>query len=102
MAAPRVANVTTDRSNREAFHAVATSVYSDQPPGTAPLQAAVDRNLDREALQSAQQIYVAFDGTEPIGRVVARVSTSLLDEHGHPYGLLGFFEGKNRQDATDA
>src|SRR5687768_290557 len=101
MPALRVADVSADPAGREAFHAVATAVYADQPAGTAPIQASVERNLGRET-QATQRVYVTFDGDRPMARVVARVSAQLRDSDGKPFGMLGFFEAENRQDGADA
>lgn len=102
MATVRVADVTDDSAGRDAFHAVVEQLYADQAPGTAPARAAIDRNLNREAYASIQRLFVAFDGNQPIARVVARVSPHLRDEAGNPFGLLGFFESRDHLDAAAA
>lgn len=103
MAELHVADVTADAS-RDAFHRVADAVYAQEPPGTAPVRASIDRNLDQPAFRSAggQRAYAAFESDRVLGRVVARVSPVLRDEHGRPFGMLGFFEAEHRQDAADA
>jgi len=98
----RVVDVTDDDAGREAFHALVESIYSHEPPGTAPQRAAVERNLARELFTSRQRLYVAFDNDRAVGRVVARVSPGLRDKDGAPFGLLGFFEAENRHDAANA
>lgn len=80
---------------RAAFHAVPDALYATEPPGTAPVQASVERNLAREELATAQRVLVALDGEVPVGRVCARLSPVLRDEVGAPIGMLGFFESRN-------
>lgn len=103
MAPVRVADVTDDISGdgRDAFHAVADSVYAGGPVAT-PARAAVDHNLSREAFRARQRIFVAYENDTPVGRIGARLSPLLSDEHGHPFGMLGFFESVDRQDVADA
>jgi GNAT superfamily N-acetyltransferase len=102
MAAVSVADVTDDPAGRDAFHAVANRAYADQLPGTAPVRASVERNLSRAPHQAGQRLFVAFEHGTPIGRVVARLSPHLRDDIGKPYGILGFFEAIQHQDAADA
>lgn len=87
-------DVTDDATGRggEAFHAVVASAYENQPRGTAPDRAAVERSLDREIFRSRQRLFVAFEGDQPVARIVARLSPQLHDARGNPYGVLGFFE----------
>ena len=102
MAAVSVADVTADPAGREAFHAVADSIYADQMVGTAPVRASVERNLSRPTYQPSQRLFVALERGVPIGRVVARLSPQLRADNGTPYGILGFFEAIQHQDAADA
>lgn len=78
------------------------ALYSSEPSGTAPLRAAVERNLARVEFQGAQQAFVVFVDDRPAGRIVARLSPSLKDDHGAPFGLLGFFECRNDETASRA
>src|SRR5687768_8633435 len=104
MAAVRVADVTDAASagDRAAFHAVAEVVYRNEPPGTAPSRASVDRNLNRPSFAQQQRVLIAYDGDRATGRIVARISPVLRDEHGRPMGLLSFFESVNDQRLADA
>jgi GNAT superfamily N-acetyltransferase len=55
---------------------------------------------DREVLAAlrlpefagAQKILVAISGDFMVARLVARISPSLRDDRGRPYGMIGFFE----------
>src|SRR5262245_942871 len=99
MAALRVAEVALGDASGgetlEAFHAVPAGLYADQPPGTAPSRAAIERNLTRGDFAGQQRALVALDGTRAVGRVVARVSPVLRDGAGKPIGMLGFFESRD-------
>lgn len=102
MAAVSVADVTDDPAGRDAFHAVAGNAYADQLPGTAPVRATIERNLSRDPYPPGQRRFVVFEHGTPIGRVVARLSPHLRDDSGKPYGILGFFEALQHQDAAAA
>ena len=99
--APRLVDATDDPSARDAFHAVVDAAYAEQPPGSAPVRASVDRGLDRAEFRGAQRILVALEGDRPVARVVARLSPQLRGENGSPYGMLGFFEAESNQLAVD-
>ena len=58
--------------------------------------------LHREAFIGNQQILVARKGDAVCARCVARVSSTLSDDAGRPYGMLGFFEALNDADAVRA
>jgi hypothetical protein len=44
--------------------------------------------------------FVAFEGADPVGRVVAMLAPRLIDEEGRPLGLVGFFECVDRPDVA--
>ena len=86
----------------DAFHAVADPCYANEPPGTAPIRAAVHRSLMRPEFAQRQQVLTAFDGARPVGRIVARVSSLLTAAERRPIGMLGFFESLDDQAIADA
>lgn len=80
------------------FFAVARQVYDDDPSYVAPTRAAEQASLERPDYAGRQRLLVAYDAGRPTARLVARVSPSLRDDAGHPYGFLGFFEALDRPD----
>jgi GNAT superfamily N-acetyltransferase len=70
---------------RALFHALDERLYGSSR------RAATELSLDRELFRERQQLFLAVEGDEPRGRVVARISPELVDD-GAPLGLLGFFE----------
>lgn len=102
MAAFRVADVTESAAASDAFHDVADAIYADQPPGTAPIRASIERNLNRAAFTARQRIFLATEQGRPVGRVVARLSPHLRDDRDAPVGLLSFFESEHRIDAAQS
>ena len=86
-----VANV----NDRAAFLAVPAYVYRNNPHWIAPLESSVaqqfsDENAFFQYGHLAQ--FVAWQGDQPVGRVVAAVNKRLIEQEGRSVGLMGFFE----------
>ena len=86
----------------EAFHAVADACYGNEPAGTAPNRAAVERGLQRADFAQSQQVLTAYDGSKPVGRIVARAAARQLAGEALGIGMLGFFECVDNQAVADA
>lgn len=77
---------------RERFLALPAEVYRHDRQSIAPTREEAVASLDRPEFQTAQRAWIAVDGSRVRARIVARVSPTLRDSEGLPYGLLGFFE----------
>jgi hypothetical protein len=99
---PTLRVVEVDEGSLDAFHSAGEAIHAGLPPGTAPTREAIDRNLGRAAFRGAQRAFVASDSGAPVGRIVARLSPSLRDGSGRPYGMLGFFECRDDRATADA
>ncbi len=86
----------------DAFLRLPASVYRGDPFYNATPRADVLASLKRPEFNSMQIARVVLENGEPVARMVARVSPSLKDEAGQPYGMLGFFEALPGQDAAVA
>ncbi len=102
MAPIRVVDITDDAGGRDVFHALVAPLYQHEPAGTAPQRTTVERNLTRDTFAGSQRLFVAFDGDRAVARIGARLSPTLRDERGLPFGMLGFFEAQPRADAAHA
>lgn len=70
--------------------------YCRSPSGS------VLKELRRASYSKQQQVILAQADGRTVARVVAHVSPSLVDEHGVPYGMLGFFEAYDNAAAVKA
>ncbi len=77
-------------------------VYHGDPFYNATPRGDVLASLQRPEFHGRQRALVALDDGDPVARLVARVSPSLRDEAGRPYGMLGFFEAFSGQDEAVA
>ncbi|MEM1239142.1 MAG: hypothetical protein AAGI45_04795 [Cyanobacteria bacterium P01_H01_bin.26] len=85
----------TDASDQAAFLAVPAYVYRDNPHWVAPIESSVaqqfsDENAFFQYGHLAQ--FVAWQGKQPVGRIVAAVNQRLIEREGRSVGLMGFFE----------
>ena len=83
-----------------AFLALPETVYQGDPNSAETPPQHVLASLNRREFAGAQRALVAFDGAEPVARLVARRSPALRDDVDRPYGLLGFFEARDGHDAA--
>ncbi len=75
-----------------AFLDLPDAVYHGDPRYSATPRGDVLASLWRPEFAGAQRGLVAFEGDEPVARLVARRSPALADATCRPYGLLGLFE----------
>lgn len=81
----------------DAFLRLPSAVYRGDPFYNATPRGDVLASLKRPEFNDRQRVLVALENGEPAARLVARVSPSLKDEAGRPYGMLGFFEALSDQ-----
>ncbi|MEM8612089.1 MAG: hypothetical protein AAGF93_08740, partial [Cyanobacteria bacterium P01_H01_bin.105] len=77
------------------FLAVPAYVYRDDPHWVAPIESTTDKQFSQENSffqYGKLQQFIARQGKQPVGRVVAAVNNRLIEREGHPIGLMGFFE----------
>lgn len=87
---------------RADFHAVGDAAYANEPAGTAPTPATVERQLAAGGNPGARRCLIAYRDDVPTARVVAQVSPALRDEAGRAVGLLSFFEAMDDSEAVCA
>ena len=85
----------------DAFHQVAARVYDGNPHAIMVSADTVLAGLQRAEFADRQSVWTAFEGGEPVARVVARISPTLRDRD-RPVGMCGFFEALPRHDAVRA
>jgi len=72
-------------------------------PFSSPTSAkAVVAELEREEFRDRQRVFVVTDAGCPRARCVARISPTLKDADGRPYGMVGLFEAVNQPDCVGA
>lgn len=82
-------------AEEQAFLAVPAHVYRDDPHWVAPLQSSVAKQFsdDNTFFQYGKlERFVAWQDSQPVGRVVAAVNQRLIEREGKAVGLVGFFE----------
>lgn len=108
-----IRDVAGDPGAIDAFLELPAAVYRGDPWYNATPPRDVLAQLGRPDFADAQRALVAFDGAEPVARLVARRSPALRDDAdggsadggsaggaGRPYGMLGFFEALDGQEAA--
>jgi GNAT superfamily N-acetyltransferase len=101
-----IRDVAGDPGAIEAFLQLPSTVYRGDPWYNATPPQDVLVQLGRPDFADAQRAWVAFDGAEPVVRLVARRSPALRDDvdgadgAGRPYGMLGFFEALDGHEAV--
>lgn len=77
------------------FIAVPAYVYRSDPHWVAPIESSTAKQFsqDNAFFQYGKlQQFLAYQGDQPVGRVVAAVNDRLIEREGIPIGLIGFFE----------
>lgn len=93
----------SDAAELEAFLSLPDRVYAGDPWYCAPFRSSVVSNLRRTTSSGMQRAFLARgDRGEPLARVVARRSPTLLDDAGRRLGMLGFFEALDEPEAARA
>ncbi len=78
-----------------AFISVPAYVYRGDPHWVAPIESSTAKQFsqDNAFFQYGKlQQFLAYQGDQPVGRVVAAVNDRLIEREGIPIGLIGFFE----------
>ncbi|MBX2865751.1 MAG: hypothetical protein KTR27_19540 [Leptolyngbyaceae cyanobacterium MAG.088] len=77
------------------FLAVPAYVYRDDPHWVAPIESSTAKQFsdNNSFFQYGKlQQFIAHQGEQPVGRIVAAVNNRLLDREAEAVGLIGFFE----------
>jgi GNAT superfamily N-acetyltransferase len=81
-------------------------LYKDQPNWVPPLVYERKRHLDRKKnpfFEHAEaEYFLAWRDGRPVGRISAHVDHRLNEFHQNEWGLFGFFECEDDQEAADA
>lgn len=85
------------RRERRAFLELPQALHAGDPIRTPPLAADFARNLSPknplwERGRGEYELFVAYDGAEPVGRVMAHVHHASNARHGERAGFFGSFE----------
>jgi GNAT superfamily N-acetyltransferase len=75
-------------------------VYRGDPGHDATPRRQVVAGLFRPDFAGRQRAWVMEEGGRPAARLVARISPSLRDASGRPYGMIGFFEALEGVDVA--
>jgi GNAT superfamily N-acetyltransferase len=95
-------------SKRElkAFIQLPWRLYRNEPHWVPPLLMDVKRRFDRERnpfFEHAEgEFFLAWRDGRPVGRVTAHIDHNLNEFQGNAWGLFGFFECEDDQEAADA
>jgi GNAT superfamily N-acetyltransferase len=101
-----IERVSTGRQRRD-FLAVADRLHAADPIYTPPLREDFARSLSDEnplwrGGRGERDLYVAYDGGRPVGRVVAHVHHASNRLHGEAAGLFGYLECPDDVDIARA
>lgn len=81
-------------------------LYAGQPTWVPPLRFVVKRHLDprhNPFFEHAEvQLFVAYRDGRPVGRISAHVDRNLQEFQGNRWGLFGFFECEDDEQAATA
>jgi hypothetical protein len=100
--------VTPARSRREmtTFIRLPWKLYRDAPNWVPPLVYERRKHLSKRRnpfFEHAEaEYFVAWRGSEPVGRISAHVDYRLDEAQGEPWGLFGFFECENDTETAGA
>ena len=78
-----------------AFLYLPEEIYAGDPAWNATPRGDVFDSLLRPDFARRQRPLIAAVDDEPVARLVARISPTLVDAEGKPYGMLGFFEARD-------
>lgn len=85
----------TTPEEQAAFIAVPAYVYRDNPYWVAPIESSTVKQFSEENSffqYGRLRQFIAYQGNQPVGRVVAAVNDRLIERENTPVGLIGFFE----------
>ncbi len=95
----------TTPDDQAAFIAVPTYVYNDNSHWVAPIESSVAKQFSEKNSffqYGRLQRFVAWQGDQPVGRVVAAINDRLIEREETPVGLMGFFECINDSEVAIA
>lgn len=94
----------TDQAGWAAFRSVPQQVYRDDPYWVADETVDFDAVLidaDPEARKRAEtRAFVAYDGEQPVGRIVAIADQRYRERHDEPAAFFGFYEAVPRDQVA--
>ncbi|MBE9067072.1 hypothetical protein IQ260_10440 [Leptolyngbya cf. ectocarpi LEGE 11479] len=96
--------ITTPKEQHD-FIAVPAYVYRDDPYWVAPIESSTAKQFSEENSffqYGKLQQFLAYEGEQPVGRVVAAVNSRLVEREGRSIGLIGFFECINNIEIGQA
>lgn len=85
----------TTQADQTAFLSVPAYVYGNDPHWVAPIESSTAKQFSEENSffqYGKLQQFIAYQGEQLVGRVVAAVNNRLVEREGKPVGLMGFFE----------
>jgi GNAT superfamily N-acetyltransferase len=85
----------------DSFLSLTKKIYRNDDNYCFPAPESVLASLLRPDYQGHQIILLADENGRSQVRIVARISNALKDSGGKPFGMLGFFEAINNQDAVN-
>jgi len=92
----------SDGKGIDDFLSVPFAIYADDPNWIAPLFFERREHLDRRKnpyfLHADAQLFVAYDGSRPVGRISAQVDRLHLDRFADATGQFGFLEARDNPD----
>ncbi|HEY2427839.1 MAG TPA: hypothetical protein VGI06_02835 [Acidimicrobiales bacterium] len=92
-------------AGRRRFVDLPFRLYRDDPSWVPPLRLSVyDRISPRHPANATQetQLWMAWRGREPVGRIGACIDSTFDRLHGERWGWVGFFESIDDQEVADA
>lgn len=96
----------TSRADKEAFLALPSALFSDDPVWVPPLQMMVRDQLNPKKnpwfTHGEMQMFLAERNGAVLGRISAQVDRSHLEHHNDGTGFFGFFDSVNEQPVADA
>ena len=92
----------SDRKGIEDFLSVPFALYADDPNWIAPLFLERKEHLDPKKnpyfLHAEAQLFVAYDGGRPVGRVSAQIDKLHLERFADATGQFGFLEARDKSE----
>ncbi|NEQ52297.1 MAG: hypothetical protein F6K11_19510, partial [Leptolyngbya sp. SIO3F4] len=85
----------TTPDEQASFIAVPAYVYRNDPHWVAPIESSTAKQFSEHNSffqYGKLQQFLAYQGEQPVGRIVAAVNDRLIESEGYPVGLVGFFE----------
>lgn len=96
----------TSKRELKAFIQLPWRLYRNEPHWVPPLLMDVKRRFDRKRnpfFEHAEgEFFLAWRDGRPVGRVTAHIDHNLNEFQGNAWGLFGFFECEDDQEAADA